>query len=98
MRRGFFFSIVFILCILFTNCERDNITNKVPSGNIVVDDDFEEDKYSKVVKIVFSSSGDALVTGRDESFSVAVVGNGVTIQYSGTENVLYEVSGSTNLI
>ncbi len=96
MRRGIFFSIVFILCILFTNCERDNITNKVPSGNIVVDDDFEEDKYSKVVKIVFSSSGDALVTGRDESFSVAVVGNGVTIQYSGTENVLYEVSGSTN--
>ena len=88
------------ILILFTiGCERDIITEvEDTTGNnpINVDDPDDIDtNYDLTVKVVFSPSGSATVSGTDDSVTASVSGNDVIIKNFSTAKVLYQLSGST---
>ena len=65
------------------------------AGDTSSDDDISNTTFTRLVTVTFSSGG-AEVTGYTavaDVMDVAVSGNQVTITYTGTENVVYKLSG-----
>lgn len=78
------------------SCEKDIITIVDPSGNTNSgDDDIDNTDFDLTVKVVFSTNGDATVSGTNNDFDVKVDGNDVTIAYTGEKAVMYKLSGTT---
>lgn len=99
MRRILIFLLtIFLMAGLMTGCEKDIINIVDPSGGgseVDDDDDVTDGDFGKSVKVVFSTSGVATVSGINEDFDVKVNGNDVTIVYSGDTTVLYTLTGTT---
>ena len=97
MKRILFFALS--LSVLLTSCKKDSITEVSPSSetNTVEEgsDDYSSETFSKSVSVVFSPTGNAVVSDITSDFLVTVEGNGVTIVYSGTEQVEYNLSGTS---
>ena len=82
------------MTVMFVGCEKDNIIWIDPSGS--GGEDITDVDYSMTVDVVFSTSGNATVSGTNDDFSVTINGNDVTIVYSGDSIVMYALSGSSN--
>lgn len=72
------------------------------SGTSIISPDDEESEdninntaFDRTVKVIFSTSGNATVTGVTDSITAKVSGNDVTITNTSQEFVIYELSGST---
>ena len=79
---------------LLLGCAKDNI---VLVDSIEFDDSEDyvaNTMFAQTISVVFSTDGNATVTGDSEDFSVTISGNDVTIVYSGEEYVMYELSGT----
>lgn len=98
MKRILFF--VLSLSVLLTSCKKDSITEVSPSSEIKTledgSDDYSSETFSKSISVVFSPTGNAVVSDTTSDFLVTVEGNGVTIVYSGTEQVEYNLSGTSD--
>lgn len=94
MKQGL--KILLLASLAMAACGKDEITNV---DNPVVDPTEDNDTLpvaTGTVAVVFSTSGDATVTGTGSDLSATVDGNGVTIVYTGSEMIEYDLSGSTN--
>lgn len=77
-------------------CNKDEINNVSPDNDDVIDSIIIYDgDYDRIVQVVFSTSGDATVTGTGDSVSATVNGNDVTVTNTSAKKVMYHVSGST---
>lgn len=77
-------------------CNKDEINNVSPDNDDVIDSIIIDDgDYDCIVQVVFSTSGDATVTGTGDSVSATVNGNDVTVTNTSAKKVMYHVSGST---
>jgi hypothetical protein len=77
-------------------CNKDEINNVSPDNDDVIDSIIIDDgDYERIVQVVFSTSGDATVTGTGDSVSATVNGNDVTVTNTSAKKVMYHVSGST---
>ncbi len=77
-------------------CNKDEINNVSPGNDDVIDSIIIDDgDYDRIVQVVFSTSGDATVTGTGDSVSATVNGNDVTVTNTSAKKVMYHVSGST---
>lgn len=80
-----------------------NSNGCTPGGSITTsveaysnsDDEIANTTFARTISIVFSPTGDATVTGDTKGF-VTVSGNGVTVRNTGSEVIMYELSGSTS--
>ena len=81
---------------LLMGCAKDNIVHVDLFDNDDSDDDINNTVFTQTVGVVFSTEGNATVSGTNEDFWVTVTGNDVTIVYSGDEYVMYELSGTTS--
>lgn len=99
MRKGNIAALLFAALLIATSCHKDDITVvEDTTGTPAVDIDDPDDNdtnYDRTVTIVFSTSGNATVSGTGDSINASVSGNDVTIRNIGTEKVLYRLSGST---
>ncbi len=71
-------------------------TNFDSSGDPSSDDDISNTSFTRLVTVTFASNG-ASVTGHTavaDVMSVDVSGNQVTVNYSGSENVVYRLTGT----
>ncbi len=59
------------------------------------EDDYDETNFDRTISIVFSTSGDASVTG-DSNSIVSVSGNDVTVNNTGDEKIIYKLSGTSS--
>ena len=87
---------MFVLLALVTGCTKDNIVLIDPIETDDSEDLIANTVFTQTVNVVFSTDGNATVTGTNEDFTVSIIGNDVTIVYSGEEYVMYELSGTTN--
>ena len=78
--------------LALVGCGKDNITD-VDNREA---DDTSEVTEERAVNIVFSSSSNATVSGTDDELTATINGNNVTIVYTGTDVVQYNLSGSTS--
>ena len=78
--------------LALVGCGKDNITD-VDNREA---DDTSEVTEERAVDIVFSSSSNATVSGTDDELTATINGNDVTIVYTGTEVVQYNLSGTTS--
>ena len=62
----------------------------------ISDDNIARTEFARTVTVTYSTGGHAVVGGTTDDFTVTVSGNDVTITYKGTENILYELSGTTD--
>ena len=85
-----------VLLSLLLGCAKDNIVLIDPIKTDDSEDLIVNTVFAQTVSVVFSTDGNATVTGDSEDFSVTVSGNDVTIVYSGEEYVMYELSGTAN--
>ena len=85
-----------VLLSLLLGCAKDNIVLIDPIETDDSEDLIVNTVFAQTVSVVFSTDGNATVTGDSEDFSVTVSGNDVTIVYSGEEYVMYELSGTAN--
>lgn len=78
-------------------CNKDEINNVSPDNDDDVIDSIiiDDGDYDRIVQVVFSTSGDATVTGTGDSVSATVNGNDVTVTNTSAKKVMYHVSGST---
>lgn len=82
--------------VLAMACSKDEINNVSPESDDVIDSIIIDDgDYDRIVQVVFSTSGDATVTGTGDSVSATVSGNDVTVTNISGKKVMYHVSGST---
>ena len=77
-------------------CTKDNIVLIDPTEIDDTEDHIANTVFTQTVNVVFSTDGNATVTGTNDDFTVSVNGNDVTIVYKGEEHVMYELSGATN--
>ncbi len=71
-------------------------TTFASSGDTSSDDDISNTEFSRLVTVSFSSGG-ATVTGYTavaDVMDVAINGNQVTVNYTGSENVVYKLTGT----
>ena len=87
---------VFVSLILLLGCAKDNIVLIDPIETDDSEDLIANTVFTQTVSVVFSTDGNATVTGTNEDFTVSVSGNDVTLVYSGEEYVMYELSGIAN--
>lgn len=87
---------ILVLLAFLLGCAKDNIVLIDPIETDDSEDLFVNTVFAQTVSVVFSTDGNATVTGDSEDFSVTVSGNDVTIVYSGEEYVMYELSGTAN--
>ncbi|MBR5082956.1 MAG: carbohydrate-binding domain-containing protein [Bacteroidales bacterium] len=87
---------VFVSLILLLGCAKDNIVLIDPIETDDSEDNIANTVFTQTVNVVFSTNGNAIVTGTNEDFTVSVSGNDVTLVYSGEEYVMYELSGTTS--
>lgn len=95
MKQHLLYLLILFALAASSGCERDLITlidnsGSGDDGEVIVDTTF-----SSVVNVVFSTTGDATVSGTDDNFNVTVNGNHVTIVYSGDSSIMYSLSGTT---
>lgn len=89
------------LSVMLTGCKKDSITEIEASTETKTiedgSDDISTESFTKAISVVYSTSENAVVSGIDTTgdFLVTVDGNYVTIAYSGTEQVQYNLSGAT---
>ena len=95
MKRLFNYWLIVLLSLLL-GCAKDNIVLIDPIETDDSEDLIVNTVFAQTVSVVFSTDGNATVTGDSEDFSVTVSGNDVTIVYSGEEYVMYELSGTAN--
>jgi hypothetical protein len=95
MKRLLDFLLLVSLALLL-GCAKDNIVLIDPIETDDSEDLIVNTVFAQTVSVVFSTDGNATVTGDSEDFSVTVSGNDVTIVYSGEEYVMYELSGTAN--
>ena len=72
------------------------VTTFASSGDTSSDDDISNTEFTRLVTVSFSSGG-ATVTGYTavaDVMDVAINGNQVTINYTGSENVVYKLTGT----
>ena len=85
------------ITILNVSCEKDIINIVNPSGSSDNgNDNIDNTSFGVAVNVVFSTAGDATVSGINDDFDVKVNGNDVTIVYSGDTSVMYTLSGTTS--
>ena len=94
MKQFINFWLYVMLAVTLGGCAKDNIVLIDPIN--AEEDDITNIEFTQTVYVMYSLGEDASVTGTNEDFTVTVSGNDVTIVYSGEENVMYELSGSTN--
>ena len=87
---------VVLLVFSFAGCQKDNIVLIDPIDTDDSEDLIANTAFTQMVGVAFSTSGNAIVTGINDDFTVTVSGNDVTIVYAGEEYVMYELSGTTN--
>ena len=84
------------VAVFIVGCAKDNIVLIDPIETDDSEDLIANTVFTQMVGVVFSTDGNATVTGTNDDFTASVNGNGVTIVYSGEEHVMYELSGTTN--
>ena len=98
--RAFHLGIFALATLLWASCGKDEIRTVDPGSGgggsdiadtIIVDDD----DYDRTVVIVFSTTGDATVTGTGDSVTATVSGNDVTVTNTSQKKVMYRLSGTT---
>lgn len=94
MKRLWLILLALLWVVMFVRCEKDIIIWIDPSES--GGEDITDVDYSMTVDVLYSTSGDATVSGTNEDFSVAINGNDVTIVYSGDSIVMYALSGSSS--
>lgn len=87
---------ILVLLAFLLGCAKDNIVLIDPIETDDSEDLIVNTVFAQTVSVVFSTDGNATVTGDSEDFSVTVSGNNVTIVYTGEEYVMYELSGTAN--
>ena len=90
------FLMIVSLAVFVASCAKDNILFIDPIETDDSEDLIANTTFAQTVSVVFSTNGNASVTGDNEDFSVTVSDNDVTIVYSGEEYVMYELSGTAN--
>ena len=96
MKRILFFALS--LSVVLTGCKKDSITEVSPSETKTLEDgsdEYSSETFSKSVSVVFSTTENAEVSDTTSDFLVTVEGNCVTIVYSGSEQVEYNLSGTS---
>ena len=82
-----------------TNLDAGNVTTTfASSGDPDSDDDISNTVFTRLITVDYKASG-ATVTGWNavsDVMDVTIDGNRVTINYTGTENVVYKLTGSTS--
>lgn len=96
MKRLLNFVLLVLLVVSVVSCQKDNIVLIDPTEINDTDDIIANTVFTQTVSVVFSTDGNATVTGTNDDFTVSINGNGVTLVYSGEEYVMYELSGATN--
>lgn len=91
MKRVFIFFMV-ITAIIISSCRKDDINED--NSTVVVDDEAIT-SVDDTVSIVFSKSGSATVSGIDDSY-VTISGNDVTINYTDSSTLYYQITGETS--
>ena len=84
------------LMMIHAGCQKDNIVLIDPIDTDDSEDLIANTIFTQTVGVVFSTDGNAIITGTNDDFAVTVNGNDVTIVYSGEEYVMYELSGTAN--
>lgn len=87
---------ILVLLAFLLGCAKDNIVLIDPIETDDSEDLIANTTFAQTVSVVFSTDGNATVSGDNEDFSVTVSGNNVTIVYTGEEYVMYELSGTAN--
>ena len=95
MKQFLIFLMIVSLAVFVASCAKDNIVLIDPIETDDSEDLIANTTFAQTVSVVFSTDGNATVTGDNEDFSVTVSGNDVTIVYSGEEYVMYDLSGTT---
>ena len=97
MKRIIELFMISLLMITFVGCEKDIINLVDPYGTSEGgDDDISYNDFGIDVRVVFSTTGAATVTGANGSdFEVTVNNNDVTIVYTGDTLVMYTLTGTT---
>jgi len=104
-----FLMILAALCVVFA-CSKDDITGSSyntgadDSAGSTIDTDASDDyvantTFAGTVTVTYSSSSATVSIGSGltaSEFSQSVSGAGVTITYSGTDNVIYKLTGTTS--
>lgn len=88
--------LLLVSLVLLLGCAKDNIVLIDPIETDDGEDLIANTTFVQTVSVVFSTNGNAIVTGDNEDFTVTVNGNDVTIVYSGEEYVMFELSGTAN--
>ena len=96
MKRLLYYLLLVLLGLSVASCQKDNIVLIDPIETDDSEDLIANTEFTQTVGVVFSFTGNAVVTGTNDDFNVTVSGNDVTIVYSGEEYVMYELSGYTN--
>lgn len=84
--------LLFASLLLAAGCGKDSIT-VVDSETI---EDYNDVDFDQTVTVVYSPTGNATVSGTPSDFTVSIDGNGVTIVYTGSEEVQYNLTGSSS--
>ena len=95
MKQLFIPLIILTLALLSIGCAKDNIVDVDPQEEDNADDYISNTTFAHNINVVFSTSGDATVSEVSSDFNVSVSGNDVTIEYTGDEYVMYNLSGTT---
>lgn len=90
-----YMSLGIIFLLLYIGCAKDNIVLVDPQEEDDADDYISNTTFARTVNVVYSANGNATVSEVSSDFSVSVSGNDVTIEYTGDEYVMYNLSGST---
>ena len=76
-------------------CQENTGTRTFDFGDTEAsEDNISSTSFDRTVYITYSTSGSASVSG-DTDGSVSVSGNDVTVNYTGSDNIVYELSGTT---
>ena len=95
MKKTLFLSLLGVLLFLLTSCQKDNIVVIDPVMLDDTEDDIANTTFTQTVYVAFSDNGNAEVSGTNADFTISVIGNHVTLVYSGDEYVMYELTGTT---
>lgn len=73
-------------------------TNFPSSGDTSSDDDISNTTFTRLVTVTFASGGASVsgYSGASSYFTVSVSGNKVSIDYTGSENVAYKLTGTAS--
>ena len=94
-----FLSVAIGLLLFAASCGHDNIIFVDPVSDTDTTENYsyiDDTQFTRTVSVVYSTSGSATVENTTADFAVTIDGNGVTIAYSGSENVKYALSGTTS--